>query len=327
MFDKLVTVFTPTQFRMGEKGVVSVIATASAEVVSGERPGALRRDRAIGPKSSDLLVNLFMRRRGCCAPARRRRSGSSRATRFATRSRRASTVATGSAGYDFVRGLFEFAKKGEDYQQFLNSGAGNAAMVGMDRNRLRRSSEDEGDDRARASGFADSVLQPDRTCCGPSAKRWSTRRGSASSSAASSRKAAPPEGYARAALAARDVTIDFARGGSVSEGDQPLHRVLQRRRAGHGAPRRSVPKDPVGATRATTAITVPTLALYALNRTTPPIASCRTGSATPTGTSRSAPAPGHSWARVPKPFSLGQVFGERAGGGARVSRQEADPRR
>jgi hypothetical protein len=266
MFDKVVTVFTPTQFRMGEKGVVSVLR-------AGERKWYQVNDQAlydaiatIGPKSSDLLVNLFMK------PARLLRAGATTTVGFIARNpiRDNFEAFVNSRygykpGYDFVRGLFEMGRKGEDYQNFLNSGAGNSAMVGMDRNRLRAELVKMGAVKKRA--FADSVvLNPVNLLQALSeAMEHATRLGEFKRAVETEGRTA--EGYARAALAARDVTIDFARGGSISKEvnrftaffnagvqgtarlaevfkEQPLSAPRARRRRDHGAVGRAVGDQP-----------------------------------------------------------------------------------
>jgi hypothetical protein len=78
-FDKLVTVFTPTQFRMGEKGVVSVLRDGKREVVQVNDQALYDAIATIGPKSSDLLVNLFMK------PARLLRAGATTTIGFIAR--------------------------------------------------------------------------------------------------------------------------------------------------------------------------------------------------------------------------------------------------
>src|SRR5207244_785869 len=120
-------------------GVVSFIRNGRRQWFAVNDPALYDAIAAIGPKSSDLLTNLFMK------PARYLRAGATTTVGFIARNPLRDTwEATVNSrygfrlGYDTLRGLFEFAKRDEDYQQFLNSGAGNAALVGLDRNRLRQ---------------------------------------------------------------------------------------------------------------------------------------------------------------------------------------------
>jgi hypothetical protein len=311
MFDKLVTVFTPTQFRMGEKGVVSVISDGARKWYQVNDQALYDAISAVGPKSSDLLVNLFMR------PARLLRAGATTTIGFIARNpirdtfeARVNSRYGFKLGYDTVRGLFEFAKKGDDYQNFLNSGAGNAAMVGMDRNRLRTELRKmKVDDRPAFKRFAESVVHtPIELLRGLSeAMEHGTRLGEFIRGVEQEGRTA--EGYARAALAARDVTLDFARGGTVAKEVNRYTAFFNAGMQGTARLAEVFRTDPVGATRrATLAITVPTLVLYAMNRNDPtyrelPDWERNTYFHIPTGTGA-----GHSWMRVPKPFSLGTIF-------------------
>lgn len=307
-FDKLVTVFTPTQFRMGEKGVVSVLRDGKRRWFQVNDQALYDAIATIGPQSSDLLTNLFMK------PARLLRAGATTTVGFIARNPiRDNLEATINSrygfrpGYDFVRGLFEFAKKGEDYQQFLNSGAGNAALVGMDRNRLRQELVKMGAVERRK--FADSlVLNPINLLQAVSEMMENaTRLGEFKRGVETEGRSA--EGFARAGLASRDVTIDFARGGTVSK---EINRYTAFFNAGvQGTARLAevFKADPVGATwRSLAAITVPTLAAYALNRDDPAyreLPDWERNTYWHFATSRET---GHGWIRIPKPFTLGQIF-------------------
>lgn len=307
-FDKLVTVFTPTQFRMGEKGVVSVLRDGKRRWFQVNDQALYDAIATVGPKSSDLLVNMLMK------PARLLRAGATTSIGFIARNPIRDNVEAYvnsrygfKPGYDFVRGVFELAKKGEDYQAFLNSGAGNSAMVGLDRNRLRQELVKMGAAKRRV--FADSVvLNPVNLLQAVSeAMEHATRIGEFKRGVETEGRTA--EGFARAALAARDVTIDFARGGTISKEVNRFTAFFNAGVQGNVRLAEVFRSDPLGATRrAVLAITLPSLALWAINQDDPTYRELPDWERNTYWHIPTSLGAGHSWARVPKPFSLGQVF-------------------
>jgi hypothetical protein len=137
-FDKMVQVFTPAQIPVGQRGIVTVLRKGEREWYQVNEPALFDAITAIGGKAPGIIAKLFM------PPVRALRAGATLSLGFIGRNPIRDTFeATVNSrygfrlGYDTLRGLFEFAKHGEDYQNFLNSGAGNASLVGMDRNRVR----------------------------------------------------------------------------------------------------------------------------------------------------------------------------------------------
>lgn len=308
-FDRVVKVFTPTQFRMGERGVMSVIRDGKREWYQVNDQPLYDALETMVPKTQDLVQRILM------TPARWLRAGATTTIGFIARNPLRDTWEASvnsrygfRLGYDTLKGLFEFAKKGDDYQHFLNSGAGNSALVGMDRNRLRQELARMG--LAERRKFVDSVvLNPINLLQALSeAMEHATRIGEFKRGLDVEGRTA--EGSARAALAARDVTIDFARGGTSSKTINRYTAFFNAGVQGNVRLAEVFKRDPVGATtRAAAAIMIPSIALWVVNRNDPefdelPDWQKNTYWHIPLGHGA-----GHAWARVPKPFTLGMVFG------------------
>lgn len=315
-FDEVVTIFTPTQFKLGEKGIISVIRNGEREWYNVNEPALYDAITAVVPKQSDLLVNLFMR------PARMLRAGATTTLGFIARNPIRDTLeATVNSRYGFrpgvdtLKGLFGYLKKDDDYQRFLNAGGGSAAMVAGDRNRVREAVRSMNLQAKRR--IVDSVVfHPiDVLRALSEAMEQATRLGEFKRGYAheQARGAGPGEAAARAALAGRDVTIDFARGGSVAKEINKYVAFLNANVQGKARIAEVFGRDPVGATlRATAAITLPSITLWALNHDDPeyhelPEWERNTYWHIPLGRGT-----GHTWARIPKPFDLGHLFGNMA---------------
>ncbi|MCE5247953.1 DEAD/DEAH box helicase family protein [bacterium] len=347
--DESAVVFTPLYMPTGKGGLVTVIQDGKRQWYAANDQALYDAITAIGPKHSDLVINLLMR------PARLLRAGATLTVSFAARNpiRDTWTAYINSRygfrlGYDSMRGLFEFVGNGELYQQFMNSGAGNAALVSADRNRIREELRRMGKSQRRAF-LASIVRNPIELLRAISeATEVATRLGEFMGAVEKEGRTA--EGYARAALAARDVTLDFARGGRYSkeanrytaffnarvqgwarlaevfggmdaaagggtpgpggkalggDGQPPI--PMKEGPKGHWSPRR---RRALGAVwRATIGITLQSLALWYLNHTDPdyhelPAWERNTYWHVPLGR-----AHGHDWARIPKPFEIGMIFG------------------
>ncbi len=309
LFDEMVTIFQPTQFRIGERGIVSVLRRGEREWYAVNEPALFDALAAAPPKATGFVYDLLAK------PARLLRAGATTTLGFIARNPIRDTFeATVNSrygfrpGYDTVRGLFAYLEKGDDYQNFLNSGAGNSALVSADRGRVQEELQRLGlGDRKRILDTV--VFHPVQLLQAVSeAMEQATRLGEFKRGLDTEGRT--PEGFARAALAARDVTVDFARGGTDSK---TWNRYVAFFNAGvQGASRvaQVFSRDPIGATmRAAAAITIPSVALWSLNQDDPeyhelPAWERNTYWHIPLG--RDA---GHAWVRLPKPFSLGAVFG------------------
>lgn len=308
-FDKLVTVFTPTQQRFGEKGVVSVLADGKRKWFAVNDPAIHEAIAAIGPKPAGLVIKLM---RG---PASLLRAGATTTVGFIARNPIRDTFEAGvNSRYGFtpvvdtVKGLFEYAKKGADYEQFMNSGAGNAALASVDRNRIRQELG-KMDGSARRKLLSTVVHGPvDLLRAVSEAMEHATRLGEFKKAIETEGRTA--EGYARAALAARDVTLDFARGGTSLREANQIIAFLNAGAQGLARTREVFQQNPVRSTmRALTYITAPTLMLYAVNRHDPSYKELPEWERATFWHIPNGLAPGHSWIRIPKPIGLGNIFG------------------
>src|SRR5262249_7308541 len=122
-------------------------------------------------------------------------------------------------GYDTLRGLFSYLKADEYYQQAMNAGGGSAAMVSGDRARVRDAVKAL-DLQTKRSVLDSVVFHPIELLRAMSeAMEMATRMGEFRRGYETELGAGTPAGEAaaRAALAMRDVTVDFARGGTLSK--------------------------------------------------------------------------------------------------------------
>ena len=303
--DSAVTVFTPSGFSR-EKGIVTVVRNGKREFYSVNEPALYDAITAIGTRNSQVVVNLLER------PARLLRAGATLSLGFIGRNPIRDTFdATVNSRYGFrpawdtLRGLAEYAKSGSHYQDFLNSGGGNSALVSGDRNSQRKMLHD----LAGHKSFRDSiVLHPIELLRGLSeAMENATRLGEFMRAAEAEGRTA--EGLARAGLAARDVTLDFARGGTSAREINRYTAFFNAGVQGHAKLAEVWKRNPVGATmRAVAAITVPSLVVAYLNRGNKEYAQIpdwekNTYWHIPLGE-------GKGWLRIPKPHGvLGMAFG------------------
>lgn len=205
--DELVTVFTPAQFAGRDSNIVSVIRSGEREWYSVNDQALYDTITAVGPQIAGWV-------RALSGPASWLRAGATLTLGFVARNPVRDTFTAGvQSRYGFipvvdtVRGLFSYLKADEHYQDFLNSGAANAALVSRDRNQvrneLRRLTQ-----RRWVPRNPIEVLRALSEATENATRLGEFRR-------AIGREGRTREGFARAGLAARDVTMDFARAGSV----------------------------------------------------------------------------------------------------------------
>jgi hypothetical protein len=208
---------------------------------------------------------------------------------------------------DFIRGAYHVIGRTDTYKRFLASGAGQSTMVGLDRKTL-------GDTMLRMMRQEAGIKKWMRYSTTPiEALRWmsdtvemSTRLGEFSKGIA--KGGTGNESVARAALAARGITLDYSRFGDVGQSINstvafwnPWIQGLDRMRLGFR-------DHPVRFTaKALTAITAPTVVLYALNRDDPEWRAAPRWKKDTAWFIRLTPNSPGLW--VAKPFELGTVFG------------------
>lgn len=207
-------------------------------------------------------------------------------------------------GFDTVRGLFHAIKKDKLYYQAMASGALQSSFVSMDRNYLQSSMKDLLTDsvKDKALNIVTNPLEALRMLSEFSES--ATRLGEFARGI--EKYGSTREGVQRAALATREVAIDFARGGNVSKSANRAIAFFNSSLQGTDKMIREFKRDPFGMTLKSVAyITIPSLLLYAKNKDEP----------------RYQELPDWQkdlfWIiltedkifRIPKPFELGVLFG------------------
>lgn len=204
-------------------------------------------------------------------------------------------------GLDFVRGLFHMLKGTETYGQWRAAGGERSALLGLDRKGLRATFAR---DVAR-KGVSNVVYNPLEMLRAVSeAMENATRIGEFARAVGT--EGTGKEGLLRAATAAREVTVDFARHGAKTQGLRNIAAFWNARLQGYDRLFRAVKAHPVRTLARTFAgITLPSVALYYVNRDDPEYWELPQWQRDLFWCVKIS---GH-WVRIPKPFELGVVFG------------------
>lgn len=243
------------------------------------------------------------------APARTLRAGATLAPEFIARNPVRDQLMAGVQsewGYtpfvDLVRGLSSILKKDEYYETFMAGGGARSSLVGLDRKAIRQNLE-------RAVGLEGVVKNPlDMLRALSEVMEDATRVGETRNALGALRAAGTPEGPARlrAAAAARDISVDFARRGTDTAVLRHLSAFWNARLQGYDRLAQAFKRDPQGTTaKAVAYITVPSVLEYMLNREDPEYFEIPRWQRDLFWVFKVG---GH-WLRVPKPFELGIVFG------------------
>jgi len=216
-------------------------------------------------------------------------------------------------GWDFARGLFHVIKQDDLYEAWRQAGGDNAAMLGLDRVDVRKHVDQlMRSGTARAAGW---VLHPlDALRLASSLFENATRVGEFVGVHEKARAKGASEAAARAeaGLAARDVTIDFARAGTQIRVANQLVAFLNASVQGFDKLGRELSARPgtilprIGA-----AITLPSVALFLAQRDDPAYQEVPDWQKALAWVIVERDARGdvsHIW-RIPKPPELGILFG------------------
>ncbi|HWP40865.1 MAG TPA: LPD38 domain-containing protein, partial [Tepidisphaeraceae bacterium] len=223
-------------------------------------------------------------------------------------------------GVDFALGLMHILSGDQTYQLFLQAGAGSATYTEMARDTLQRMIDDMG--RSRVELFVRKTLLPSRWIDLLNASsvilEEATRVGEFARALAA--EGVNEEGLVRAGLAARDVTVDFFRGGqwvrekaatraflnAAFQGPDYMARHLLGRGGQKGKKKWAALNVLL---RVLGAITLPTLVLHYLSRRNPDYQERRRERdlywLIPIGN----PLTTTRWFRIRKPHELGMIFG------------------
>lgn len=263
--------------------------------------------------ASNLLVRIMQ------TPASWLRAGATSTTGFALANLVRDNVSAAifsKHGYlpvfDTLKGVSQFIKKGELYQEYLRSGASGAAMVSLDRDYMGGQIREILRKEPTWQKVAKNPIEVMRAIS--EASEISTRlaeydnarkgyTGLANRLFGSERKSLTPQ---QAALEARDITIDFSRIGKNTKTANRVVAFFNAAAQGADKLRRVWKEDPVGASiRATLFVTIPTVALWQLNKDNPeyqelPQYVKDTYWILPSG---------DHLIKIPKPFELGVLYG------------------
>lgn len=263
--------------------------------------------------ASNLLVRIMQ------TPASWLRAGATSTTGFALANLVRDNVSAAifsKHGYlpvfDTLKGVSQFVKKGELYQEYLRSGASGAAMVSLDRDYMGGQIREILRKEPTWQKVVKNPIEVMRAIS--EASEISTRlaeydnarkgyTGLANRLFGSERKSLTPQ---QAALEARDITIDFSRIGKNTKTANRVVAFFNAAVQGADKLRRVWKEDPVGASiRATLFVTIPTVALWQLNKDNPeyqelPQYVKDTYWILPSG---------DHLIKIPKPFELGVLYG------------------
>lgn len=263
--------------------------------------------------ASNLLVRIMQ------TPASWLRAGATSTTGFALANLARDNVSAAifsKHGYlpvfDTLKGVSQFIKKGELYQEYLRSGASGAAMVSLDRDYMGGQIREILRKEPTWQKVVKNPIEVMRAIS--EASEISTRlaeydnarkgyTGLANRLFGSERKSLTPQ---QAAIEARDITIDFSRIGKNTKTANRVVAFFNAAVQGADKLRRVWKEDPVGASiRATLFVTIPTVALWQLNKDNPeyqelPQYVKDTYWILPSG---------DHLIKIPKPFELGVLYG------------------
>lgn len=263
--------------------------------------------------ASNLLVRIMQ------TPASWLRAGATSTTGFALANLVRDNVSAAifsKHGYlpvfDTLKGVSQFIKKGELYQEYLRSGASGAAMVSLDRDYMGGQIREILRKEPTWQKVVKNPIEVMRAIS--EASEISTRLAEYDNARkgytglfnrlfGSERKSLTPQ---QAALEARDITIDFSRIGKNTKTANRVVAFFNAAVQGADKLRRVWKEDPVGASiRATLFVTIPTVALWQLNKDNPeyqelPQYVKDTYWILPSG---------DHLIKIPKPFELGVLYG------------------
>ncbi|HEY3315489.1 MAG TPA: LPD38 domain-containing protein [Bacillota bacterium] len=219
-------------------------------------------------------------------------------------------------GVDLVKGIMHAVNQDELYQLYLESGAGHSALVSLDREYLQGTLRKLLENK---NAFVNAFRHPVQTLQEISElMEVGTRLGEFERALA--KEGTSREGLMKAALAARDITVDFARKGTKMGTWNRLVAFSNASVQGMDKMRRAFLENPAGTTvKATLAITLPSMLLWMVNKDDPfydELPSWRKDLFwnIPAGTKDVKQKDGSivkatRFISIPKPFELGVIFG------------------
>lgn len=308
------TIFTPAMLPSGKSGIVTVLRDGKREWYQVNDPALYAAIVDIGPKAATWAWAFT-------APAQLLRATATGTLGFIARNPiRDTFTAYAQSRYGFrpfvdtVVGLANVLGKTELYQQFLASGAGHSTLVARDRQSVRR--EIRKLSGAKAESFRARMFDTVRTpfellqalseVMEHSTRLGEFRLGVMKETAAGT---APDEAMARAALAARDVTVDFARAGTQGRSWNEIVPFLNARVQGYDRAVQTARERPATfALRAAASVTALSVLTWVLNADDEEYEKIPEWEK---NTYWHIPVPytESGFIRLPKPFEIGTLFG------------------
>lgn len=264
--DAIVKVFTPAQIAMPGQNLVTVIRDGTRQFYEVHDQALYDAITAIGGRASSTLVEWASK------PAALLRAGATLTPGFIARNPTRDTLVAFMQSrygfipvYDTLRGLLSLARGDEDAKLFLTSGIQQSSLVGADRDRLRKTIRAMSE-TSRVAFFKNMVLHPVDLLRAISENMESaTRLGEfrlAVNAGGTERRAGvlglvqrlttpnhrqtDDETLTRGTLAARDVTTDFSRAGSLSREANRVYAFFNARVQGYLRMAETAQRDPTG---------------------------------------------------------------------------------
>ena len=301
--DKAATIFRPSPFPAGKENILVIWREGQRRFYQLE-PELYRALLALDKESANMLINLLSK------PAALLRAGATLSPDFMVRNPIRdmwTAMIYSDYGYkpqDFMKGLFSVLKKDDLYWKFHASGAAHGAMVSLDRDYLQGALRNvlETSTREKVKNLLKNPLELFRALS--EYGEMATRVGEFGRGLKAEGKTG--KGIRKAALSARDVTLDFARWGYVGKVPNRVIAFFNANVQGMDKMARSFKNNPGRSIlRSLLYITLPSIILYLLNR----------------GDERYQELP--QWEkdlfwiiltpkhvfRIPKPFEIGVIFG------------------
>lgn len=284
--DAFVKVFTPASVATPGQNLVTVIRDGKREFYEVHDQALYDAITAMGGKATSTLVEWASK------PAALLRAGATLTPGFIARNPTRDTLIAAVQSrygfipvYDTVRGFLSLALGEDEAKLFLTSGVQQSSLVGADRDRLRKAIE-RMPAQSKAKFFANVALHPiDLLRAISESMESATRMGEfrlALNAAGQERRAGvlgmlqrvtspntpatDDETLTRATLAARDVTTDFSRGGSVAKEANRVYAFFNARVQGFVRAAETVKRDPTGTLLTMAALSALSYALWWLNK-------------------------------------------------------------
>lgn len=302
--EQVASIFRPSIFAPGKENILTIFRNGKAEFFQLE-PELYRAMLSLDRESSSMLINMLS------YPARMLRAGATLTPEFMVRNPirdQFSAFINSKYGFipvvDFARGLFIALRKDDLYWRWHAAGGAHGSMVSLDRDYLQGSLRGLLR-RSLLDKTLNIVTQPLEVLRAFSEfTEHATRLGEFVRGI--KKEGLTPAGQRLAALASRDITLDFSRIGTATK---PMNRITAFFNAqvqGMDKMARVWRDNPGRATlRAMTSITLPSVILYSINRNDPRYQELPQWQKDlfwiiPTE---------NTLYRIPKPFELGVLFG------------------